>query len=88
MGKILNHYYEKYGEAIAKAARPDSAYVIRPELWIYYQYFEDNKLSPFDDSLPATLDKLYEEDAPMYHMVYCGLTMMGELCELNRIDKI
>lgn len=48
MGKLLDKYTADYNAAIKPGLVKGHTYVVKPEIWIYFKWEEDNGLSPQD----------------------------------------
>lgn len=44
--KTLKAYKEEYQQAIKAATTPDTKYVVKENIWIYFKFTEDNGISP------------------------------------------
>ena len=48
MGKLLSKYAAAYNEAIKPGLAKGDAYVVKPEIWMYFKWEEDNGVGPWD----------------------------------------
>lgn len=77
MGKLLEKYMSEYNEAIKPGLEKGDAYIIKPQIWIYFKWESDNGVAPWEPvKYRAALKDAILKDPELGQVLIAG---MGEV---------